>query len=202
MAQKHNKGKEDVLENKNRTVPQNIHFSCSHLQQAHKPRNSRVAAKTMAGSSEVCGGVSRPDLRRSLDWWCWLVAQLRPYMLFAISSVKHWLVSFGSLWTVQSPSILDVSLPSVSVFEQIDRLSFPRQWRVGGLIWLPGRINSCWKSVRFQGTTGHSRRKGKPISSLACVCSLQQRSLFLVKDYILFSLGYPQLKKKSPWWVN
>lgn len=130
------------------------------------------------------------------------VAQLRLCTLFAISSVKQWLVSFGSLWTVQSPSILDVSLPSVSMFEQIDRLSFPRQRRVGGLIWLPGRINSCWKSVRFQGTTGHSRRRGKAHLSLACVCSLQQRSLFLVKDYILFSLGYPQLKKKSPWWVN
>lgn len=131
-----------------------------------------------------------------------LVAQLRPYILFAISSVKHWLVSFGSLWTVQSPSIRDVSLPSVSVFEQIDRFSFPRQRRVGGLIWLPGRINSCWKSVWFQGTTGHSRWREKPISSLACVCSLQRCSVYLVKDYILFSLGYPLLKKKSSWWVN
>lgn len=67
MEQKH-KGKEDVLENKNRTVPQNIYFSCSRLQHAHKPRNSRVADKTMRDSSEVYGGVSRPDLRRSLDW--------------------------------------------------------------------------------------------------------------------------------------
>lgn len=67
MEQKHNKEKEDVLKNRNRTVPQNIQFSCSHLQHPHKHRNSRVADKTMADSSEVYGGVSRPDLRRSLD---------------------------------------------------------------------------------------------------------------------------------------
>lgn len=115
------------------------------------------------------------------------VAQLRPYILFAIRSVKHWLVSFGSLWTVQSPSILDVSLPSVSMFEQIDRLSFPRQQRVGGLIWLPGRINSCWKSVCFQGTTGHSRWKGKAhLKPRLCVPS--SSALYSLLRITFFSL--------------
>lgn len=167
------------------------------------PHNHRQEHNRSCSQGLWLGGISRPDFRHSLDW-CWFGwAQLRRWILFTISSGTDWLVPFGSLWTAWSPGLCLICL---IVFCKcvLAHTWLPLSKTAEGWV---GLFGSRAESVLvgnlcdFKGQLVIPDGRGKPILNLVCVCSLQQ-AWFLVKDCFLFSMGYPQLKKEGPWWVN